>query len=203
MDCQMSIRKSEPPWASRPVKILLRDRSEATIRTMEIGDAADLYSTEKAIIRKGEGVVQGIEDLPLTLDQYREKVRERVSKPPEAAIYAVGIRHSHACGYVQIERLAPQRLRHVGVVSVGVHPLHQHLGLGRALMNYALTWARSVQPPVIRLELGVQHENYRARGLYESLGFTRESTRHRFVRNTRGEESDDDVMVLFLDSGGE
>lgn len=199
----MNIRTSETPWPSRPVTILLRDRSEATIRAMEIGDAADLYSTEKAIIQKGEGVVQGIEDLPLTLDQYREKVRERVSKPPEAAIYAVGIRQSHAFGYVQIERHAPQLLRHVGVVSVGVHPLHQRLGLGRALMNYALSWARSVQPPVIRLELGVQHENHRARCLYESLGFTRESTRHRFVRNSRGEESDDHVMVLFLDSCGE
>lgn len=187
-------------WESRSVELLLRDGSEATVRLALISDDSDLYATERAIISEGVGVVQGIEDLPPTLDQYREKFCARISQRPEDCLYAVGSRHSHSVGYVQIERIMPRRLRHVGVVSVGVHPLHQGLGLGRALMRYALSWATCVQPPLVRLELGVQCDNYRARRLYETLGFSRESTRRRFVRNIRGEESDDDVMVLFIDS---
>ena len=54
----------------------------------------------------------------------------------------------------------------VDVLRLGIHPEHQHQGLGRELMEYLL---ERVWTPVV---LTVRMDNLPARKLYESLGFT-------------------------------
>jgi ribosomal protein S18 acetylase RimI-like enzyme len=55
-------------------------------------------------------------------------------------------------------------------IAIAVRNSARGIGLGRALMETAIDWARAVR--VARLVLGVFPSNARAIGLYRALGFT-------------------------------
>jgi RimJ/RimL family protein N-acetyltransferase len=179
--------------------VYLRDGSSVQVRPVNISDASGMLQTDRAIIEKGLGVVQELADLG-TLDEYENRLQQRLRAVPHNACYAVAERRGLIVGSCQIERLIPARVRHVATVSVGIHPSHQALGIGRAVMDYVLTWARGVQaPPIIRIELAVQADNYPAQRLYDALGFQRECIRRRYIRDPDGRERDDYIMAYFLD----
>jgi len=64
--------------------------------------------------------------------------------------------------------------RHGSLQRLAVHPLHQRQGLGHALVLDALHWLRGWR--VERAVVNTQLDNEAALGLYESLGFVRESS---------------------------
>lgn len=102
-------------------------------------------------------------------------------------------------GEATIRRHSPKRVRHVAHLSIEVHPRHQGNGVGRALMNALLDWARGPDGAGLnRVDLDVFAVNTRAVNLYRSLGFEIEGTRKRFVRFEDGTYSDDHVMALML-----
>lgn len=86
---------------------------------------------------------------------------------------------------------------HVGILALGVHPDHQGIGLGRALMEALIAQAATLG--MTRLELYVRGDNHRARALYASLGFVEEGVRRRFVRLPDGTHVDDHIMARLLD----
>jgi RimJ/RimL family protein N-acetyltransferase len=60
---------------------------------------------------------------------------------------------------------------HRSELGMGIERAHRGLGLGPALMDAALTWARD-SGTIDWVELGVFSTNPRARRLYEGFGFT-------------------------------
>lgn len=172
------------------------------IRPATINDAAMLRLTEIAIINAGIGVVQGLEDIPSTDEEYGEHLKKLLeAENAEHNIYfAVSEYEGEIAGLAQIERFKPLRTRHIASVSIGVHPLRQGIGIGRALMKYLLDWAKhSDNPKITRVELNVLADNSRARHLYESLGFELEGIRKRFILDHEGQYCDDCLMALLLD----
>ena len=108
-------------------------------------------------------------------------------------------------GEGSLRRLGPSMLDHGAVLALGIHPEAQGRGLGRAMMQALLAWARDPprhpegRPrPVRRVELYVRADNDRALALYQSLGFTVEGRRARFVRLPGDRFIDDLVMGLWL-----
>ena len=67
-------------------------------------------------------------------------------------------------------------------------------GIGRALLEQAVEWAREVG--VAKLELHVFPYNEPAIRLYERFGFEREGVRRRHYR--RGDELVDAVLMAYL-----
>jgi ribosomal protein S18 acetylase RimI-like enzyme len=59
------------------------------------------------------------------------------------------------------------------VVVIAVHPGARNLGVGRALLERAVTDLRDREVPVIMVETGGDEGHAPARALYESAGFTR------------------------------
>jgi ribosomal protein S18 acetylase RimI-like enzyme len=178
--------------------ICLRDGSSVEVRPARMSDGSGLFQMERAIIERGFGVVKDLDDLG-TLEEYENRLKQRLEATPHNACYAVAERRGVIVGDCQIERLTPARVRHVATVSVAVHPSHQSVGIGRGLMDYVLAWARSAQnPPLARIELGVRSDNYPAQRLYSALGFRRECVRRRFIRNPDGSELDDYIMTCFI-----
>jgi RimJ/RimL family protein N-acetyltransferase len=98
-------------------------------------------------------------------------------------------------------QLAVQRLRgryegHRGDLSITVDRDHREQGLGRALVETAVDWARAVR--LGKLTLGVFPENLRAVALYRSVGFVEEGRLRRHLR-IGDEERDLLLMGLQLD----
>jgi len=71
-------------------------------------------------------------------------------------------------------------------------------GIGKALLEQAVTWAREAD--IRKLELHVFPWNEPALALYEAFGFEREGLRRRhYLRD--GEEVDAILMAYFVDAG--
>lgn len=86
--------------------------------------------------------------------------------------------------------------RHVADLGLMVASGHRRRGIGRALLEEAVAWARSAG--VRKLELHVFPWNEPALALYEAFGFRREGLRRRhYLRD--GVEVDAVLMAYFLD----
>ena len=99
-------------------------------------------------------------------------------------------------GWCDLQRRALEGFRHVGRLGIGMLPEVRGRGLGRRLMQAALTAAR--ERGMERIELEVFASNTRAIALYERLGFVREGLKRR-VRKLDGRYDDDVLMALLFD----
>jgi len=99
-------------------------------------------------------------------------------------------------GQLAIQRRQGRYEGHRGDLSITVARDEREQGLGRALVETAVDWARAVR--LGKLTLGVFPENRRAIALYRSVGFEEEGTLRRHLRTGSGER-DLLLMGLLLD----
>lgn len=188
-------------------RVKLKDGSSALVRPVRVADAAALHACIRAVIAAGEGVVRTIDQIPLDHAKLAADLHEwtngTLNGPRGARLVCELLEGRHTgriIGEAVIRRMSPKRVRHVAHLSIEVHPEHQGNGVGRALMNALLAWARGPDGAgITRVDLDVFAVNTRAINLYRSLGFQIEGTRRRFVRFEDGTYSDDHVMALLLD----
>lgn len=188
-----------------PRNVLLRDGRSALIRRAVLDDAEGLLELERATVRAGVGVVKYEDELPPDVATFTEHVRERLTQGDGSSITLVAeVRGAGVIGEGSLTRLPFRMLRHVGVLALGVHPLAQRIGVGRALLAALLDWARSNEEGgrVLRVELYTRADNMGAISLYRAMGFTVEGTRRSFHRLGDGTFVDDILMGLLLDEPG-
>ncbi len=82
---------------------------------------------------------------------------------------------------------------HVADLGLMVARSHRRRGIGRALLEQAVDWARG--SGVLKLELHVFPHNLAAIALYESFGFEREGYRRGHYR--RGDELVDAILMAY------
>jgi ribosomal protein S18 acetylase RimI-like enzyme len=100
-------------------------------------------------------------------------------------------------GHAFLEPLPLAVTAHVVRLTIAVHEGHQERGIGRALMNELLDWARS-NPRVEKVELQVRSSNERAIALYRSLGFVEEGRKTRRLKIGPNQYIDDVYMALWV-----
>ena len=83
-------------------------------------------------------------------------------------------------------------IAHNGILSMGVLPAFQGLGLGRVLLEEIVRW--SEEHGVERIDLYILADNHRAIALYRSFGFETLGSRQAYVRRPDGTECDDLYM---------
>ncbi|MHA1675269.1 MAG: GNAT family N-acetyltransferase [Promethearchaeota archaeon] len=89
------------------------------------------------------------------------------------------------------------RLLHAAELGTCVIKAHWHLGVGTAMMEYLITWAK--RSGIIRkIDLSARTTNHRAIQLYEELGFKKEGTKTRSMF-INGEFCDTVEMGLQID----
>ena len=152
---------------------------------------------DRALAKDGRGMVLSIEQVR-TVEEERLRIDAICAKMSSGSASLMLVcevaDEPDILGTALLQQLAPLRCQHVGVLSVGVHPSAQRLGVARALLTTLIAHARSSR--VERLELYVREDNSRARALYASLGFTHEGTRKRFVRLEDGRYVDDLILTI-------
>jgi RimJ/RimL family protein N-acetyltransferase len=118
-----------------------------------------------------------------------------IQRYPDAAVL-VAEDAGHIVGRLSLSRDPHPASRHVADVGLMVAESHRRRGVGTALLDEAVTWARSAG--VSKLELHVFPWNAPALGLYESFGFAQEGYRKRHYERG-GELVDAILMAYFLD----
>jgi ribosomal protein S18 acetylase RimI-like enzyme len=100
-------------------------------------------------------------------------------------------------GHAFLEPLALAATSHVVRLTIAVHEGEQRRGVGRALMDALLRWARE-EPRVEKIELQVRSSNEAAIALYQSLGFVEEGRKTRRLKVGPGAYLDDVYMALWV-----
>ncbi|MBL8745998.1 MAG: GNAT family N-acetyltransferase [Phycisphaerae bacterium] len=181
-------------------RIVMKDGRPAVIRPVRMSDAESLAACNRSVIAAGTGMTRELSQCAHTPEEVEAHARELVSLAETGAgIALAAIVGDEVGGAGMIRRQPRRRVRHVGHIGVGIAPAFQGLGLGRAIMEGLIAWARA-QPnnAVSRVDLFVFADNVRAIRLYESLGFVVEGRRRRAVRYEDGRETDDLIMGLLL-----
>ena len=164
------------------------------IRHAAPGDAAGLVALARAVAAEPEGWL-------LTAATWRSVADERrylrsVGRSSDAAVLAAVTEAGAVVGRLSIARDSHPASLHVADLGIMVAARWRRRGLGRALMEAAEQWARSVG--IAKLQLHVFPHNTAAIALYEELGYEREGLRRaHFVRD--GEPVDVVLMALVLD----
>ena len=160
------------------------------IRPADPGDAPALVALAQVIGREPG-------DFLLTTEMWRGNAEERrfikaVRRTPDAAVYVVED-DGEIVGRLSLARDPHPASPHVADLGLMVAADHRRRGIGRALLEQAVTWARA--SGVRKLELHVFPWNEPAVRLYESFGFVREGVRRgHFLRD--GEDVDAILMAF-------
>ncbi len=160
------------------------------IRPARPEDAATLVALGSAIGREPEAWL-------LNTDGWRTVTEERrylraLRRHPDAAVY-VADDDGAIVGRLSVARDPHSASRHVADLGLMVAASHRRLGIGRALLEQAVAWARDAG--VAKLELHVFPWNEPALQLYEQFGFEREGLRKAHYR--RGAEYVDAILMAY------
>jgi RimJ/RimL family protein N-acetyltransferase len=160
------------------------------IRRAEPGDAAALVELAAEVGRE-EGAWL------LTTDAARSNLAEKrylraVRRHPDAAVFVVE-EQGRLVGRLSLAREAHPASRHVADLGLMVAAAQRRRGIGRALLEQAVAWARA--SGVTKLELHVFPWNEPAIALYEAFGFEREGYRRR--QYLRGGQPVDAILMAY------
>jgi RimJ/RimL family protein N-acetyltransferase len=151
------------------------------IRPADPSDAA-------ALVRLGAEVGRETGGWLITTDGWRTIGDERrylraVRKYADAAVFVAEV-DGRVVARLSLARDSHPASGHVADLGLMVAAAHRRRGIGRALLEQAVEWARGAG--VAKLELHVFPHNEAAIALYESFGFEREGYRRRHYRRDDG-----------------
>ncbi len=161
------------------------------IRPARIEDAERLAQAEYDTAAAQEGLLAAKPgEIPVSA------FRATIQKLSTQGLYIVIEFDGLPVGHLLLEPLSLSSTSHVSQLTIVVHPGHTRKGYGRALMEYAIRWARE-SGVVEKIELRVRSTNPGAIALYESLGFVREGELRNRIKLKNG-YAHDICMALFV-----
>ena len=163
---------------------------EFQIREAAPADAPALVALARAVASEPEGWL-------LSSDEWRGAAAERrylrsVRRSRHAAVF-VAEAPEGLVGRLSVARYTHPASSHVADLGLMVAASHRRRGIGWALLERTVEWAR--ENGIAKLELHVFPHNEAAIALYERFGFVREGYRRRHYR--RGGEYVDAILMAF------
>ncbi len=159
------------------------------LRRIERKDSYLVKKLNRAIVKKGEGVVLNLNEVPDDDLFWDKKVAGWLKYRNNLFIAAEEL--GKIIGTADISRMNANSLAHNGILTIGVHPEKQGQGVGRLLFNAVMEWAK--RETIYRITLYTLANNNRAIELFCSGGFRKIQLRKNFVI-INGQPFDDVVM---------
>jgi len=163
------------------------------VRPADPGDAEALVRLAEAVSAEPEGWLISVDGEWRSVGEERRYLKA-VRRYPHAAVYVAERDGDGAIvGRLSLARDAHPASAHVADLGLMVAVDARRQGVGRALLEAAVEWARGTG--VQKLELHVFPWNEPAIALYERFGFEREGFRKAHYR--RGDEFVDAVLMAY------
>lgn len=122
----------------------------------------------------------------------QRKILQTFQDEPNS-IYLIAEDDSQIIGELNLKGYQRLALKHGTFLGMSVNREHRKQGIGKALLEYALNWAKATQL-IERVELAVLASNESAIKLYHSNGFVEEGRRKRMVKI--GDYYIDDILMV-------
>jgi RimJ/RimL family protein N-acetyltransferase len=164
--------------------------SAAEIRAARPGDARSFLDAFRSVAAEGRFI--RTESVRGDVRGYRRQFRRPWD---DHAAHVVALDGGRVVGSMSITRDEHPVTHHVATLGMFVIASHRRRGIGAALLEEALRWARTQR--VRRIELSVYPDNDAALALYRRYGFVEEG---RLVRRSRKADGyrDEILMAVWL-----
>lgn len=154
------------------------------IRDIKIEDYKEISK-----IRKMPGVMENILS---NKDEEEELIKEKIINRGKNQYWYVAEENGKVIGLGILMNHGNLRKKHVGVITLMVNSDYQNKGIGSLLMDKLINLSESLN--IIRLELCVFRDNYKAINLYKKFGFKEEGIKVKSALKN-GEYIDEIMMV--------
>lgn len=155
------------------------------IRDIKIEDYKEISK-----IRKMPGVMENILS---NKDEEEELIKEKIINRGKNQYWYVAEENGKVIGLGILMNHGNLRKKHVGVITLMVNSDYQNKGVGSLLMDKLINLSESLN--IIRLELCVFRDNYKAINLYKKFGFKEEGIKVKSALKN-GEYIDEIMMAM-------
>ncbi|KXA06983.1 GNAT family N-acetyltransferase [Clostridium perfringens] len=157
------------------------------IRDIKIEDYKEISK-----IRKMPGVMENILS---NKDEEEELIKEKIINRGKNQYWYVVEEDGKVIGLGILMNHGNLRKKHVGVITLMVNSDYQNKGVGSLLMDKLINLSESLN--IIRLELCVFRDNYKALNLYKKFGFKEEGIKVKSALKN-GEYIDEVMMARII-----
>ena len=154
-----------------------------SISDAEPEDAFSLLSIYESVLEEGRYFITTPGEFRGTPD-WQEKVIRQLNHQDNSCFFVARL-NREVIGAVFVRGGELIRMRHVGKLEIFLSAAGRGHGVGRRLMDAALTWGRE-HPLIQKIGLSVFADNERAIGMYRSMGFVEEGRRLGEYRESEG-----------------
>lgn len=165
------------------------------IRSATAADAAPLLDLAREVFITSPHTLTTLAEFTLTVEQEIELLNSTITK--DNSIFLLASFNNTPVASLMIGGGTKQKERHIGTLGIGVHSSARGKGVGTALMQASIDWARS-NPVLEMIKLAVYQSNTRAVELYKRLGFIQYGLLPGGCKHTDGSYHDQIEMYLWV-----
>ena len=151
-----------------PKKVKLKNNKEVLVRSATVSDAENIMNTIKTYISDSEYIPKMFEEFKMTLEQEINWIHSFTIS--ENSLLLVAEYEGEIIGNIDINGNPRIIMYHTGMIGMGMLQEWRNAGLGTALMESAISWAKE-NPVLELLWLQVYTENQLGLYLYKKMGF--------------------------------
>ena len=174
-----------------PINICLKNGKTATIREAALEDAEALIRAAKLYLRTSEYLCSYEDEFNPTEE---EEVAWIEAHQPENSLLLVATYNDEILSTFNATGFPNRRMSHVAVLGISILEEWRGIGLGKALFDSLIGWARKSSLELLVLE--VFAENTNAIHLYEKYGFGVDGVRKNYFKDRDETYSDNVLMSL-------
>lgn len=175
-------------------RVLLRDGSEALLRSPRVEDAPVLLDYLKVTASETEFLMRYPEEVSMTLEAEEQYIRKQLDSPNDCMIVCEV--NGRLAGNCSLGMNSRRKTRHRGTIGIALISEFWGRGIGTVLMGELI--ALGEQRGLMQLELQVFQGNERAIALYRKMGFETVCSLPNAIRLKDGSLRDEYTMVRKL-----
>ena len=176
-------------------EIVLKDGRKCLLRPVRRQDAADMIDYLRIVSGETDFLLRNADEVTYTVEAEERLLESRRNAQRELMMVAeTDGEIAGNCGIVMKGNL--RRVYHRCGFAIALKQKYCNAGLGTAMMEYALTLAKSMGYEQVELE--VVDGNTRAKHLYEKMGFVETCKTVRSLKFDDGSYRDEICMVKIL-----
>jgi len=160
------------------------------IRDAKVSDANEIVGYMRRVTIETHYMVTKPEEV-LDVPMERSIIKSHLNNPRKLMI--VGVLDDRIVSLLSFSTFRRKRVSHSGELSLSVLKDYWGLGIGSAMMETLIEWARKKR--IVRIQLEVLEDNERAINLYRKFGFIVEGRKRKAVRL---EECFKDTLIMAL-----
>lgn len=173
---------------------MMRNLNNVHIRRAATDDAQNMIDFYNVVGGESDYLSFGANEFKRDLQEYKDYITATSQEPNSIMLLATI--DSKIIGIATINSSQKERTKHVGTLGIVVSEKYTGIGLGKALMNELLEWAKQ-NGITKKISLVTNESNTKAIDLYRKLGFEQEGLLKK-DNYIRGDYQNTIVMGLFL-----